>query len=49
MKHRFLITLSTMTFILLFCTTALGQDSSPPLPPIAFDKAMVFIDGTNLF
>jgi len=49
MKYRLFITLSAVTFILLFCTTALGQDSSPPLPPIAFEKAMVFIDGTNLF
>ena len=49
MKYKLLIILSALTFILISSITAFGQNSSPPLPPIAFEKAMVFIDGTNLF
>jgi uncharacterized LabA/DUF88 family protein len=49
MKNIFFIILAVIVFILLGCVPAFGQNSSPPLPPIAFEKAMVFIDGTNLF
>ena len=49
MRYSKLAVLFSLIVVVIICEPALAQTSHAPVQPIQFQRAKIFIDGTNLF